>query len=54
MMKRENIIGRANVDDTPELRPTTAASKANRSARWNIANDIEPGSRSRVVPILWK
>jgi gentisate 1,2-dioxygenase len=55
-VKRENIIGRANVDDTPQLEAYYAALEGEAlGALWNVANDIEPWyPQPRSVPVLWK
>jgi gentisate 1,2-dioxygenase len=55
-MKRENVIGRANVEDTPELEAYYASLEGEAlGALWNVANDIEPWyPQPRSVPILWK
>ena len=42
-MKRENIVGRANVEDTPE--PDSyyrELEERGLGALWNVANEIEP------------
>jgi gentisate 1,2-dioxygenase len=55
-MKRENIIGRANVDDTPELEAYYRELEgAELGALWNVANEIEPWyPQPKSVPTLWK
>ena len=55
-MKRENVIGRANVDDTPELEAYYAALEGESlGALWNVANEIEPWyPQPKSVPTLWK
>ena len=55
-MKRENIIGRANVDDTPELEAYYRSLEGEAlGALWNVANEIEPWyPQPKSVPILWK
>src|SRR4051812_6761981 len=55
-MKRENIIGRANVDDTPELEAYYRELEgAALGALWNVANEIEPWyPQPKSVPTLWK
>ncbi len=55
-MKRENIVGRANVDDTPALEAYYAALEGEAlGALWNVANEIEPWyPQPKSVPILWK
>ena len=54
-MKRENVIGRANVEDTPELEAYYRALEGEAlGALWNVANDIEPWyPKPRSVPTLW-
>ncbi len=42
-MKRENVVGRANVEDTPELEAYyRELEKRDLGALWNVANEIEP------------
>jgi gentisate 1,2-dioxygenase len=55
-MKRENIIGRANVEDTPELEAYYASLEGEAlGALWNVANEIEPWyPQPKSIPILWK
>jgi gentisate 1,2-dioxygenase len=55
-MKRENIVGRANVEDTPELeRYYQALEGEELGALWNVANEIEPWyPQPKSVPTLWK
>ena len=55
-MKRENIVGRANVEDTPELEAYYASLEGEAlGALWNVANEIEPWyPQPRSVPILWQ
>ena len=55
-MKRENVIGRANVEDTPELEAYYASLEGEAlGALWNVANDIEPWyPQPKSVPVLWK
>lgn len=55
-MKRENIVGRANVEDTPELEAYYRTLEGESlGALWNVANEIEPWyPQPRSVPILWK
>jgi len=54
-MKRENVIGRANVADTPELEAYYASLEGEAlGALWNVANDIEPWfPQPKSVPALW-
>ncbi|HUN69684.1 MAG TPA: cupin domain-containing protein [Burkholderiales bacterium] len=55
-MKRENVIGRANVEDTPELDAYyRELEKRDLGALWNVANEIEPWfPQPKSVPMLWK
>ena len=55
-MKRENVVGRANVEDTPELEAYYAALEGEAlGALWNVANEIEPWfPQPKSVPMLWK
>jgi gentisate 1,2-dioxygenase len=55
-MKRENVIGRANVDDTPELEAYYRALEGEAlGALWSVANEIEPWyPQPKSVPVLWK
>jgi hypothetical protein len=44
-MKRENIVGRANVEDTPALDAYYKELEAKElGALWNVANEIDCGS----------
>src|SRR5260370_38803754 len=55
-MKRQNGLGRANVEDTPELEAyyRELAGEA-LGALWNVANEIEPWyPQPKSVPTLWK
>ena len=54
-MKRENVIGRANVEDTPELEAYYASLEGEAlGALWNVANEIEPWyPQPKSVPTLW-
>ena len=54
-MKRENVVGRANVEDTPELEAYYASLEGEAlGALWNVANDIEPWfPQPKSVPTLW-
>ena len=54
-MKRENVIGRANVEDTPELEAYYRALEGEElGALWNVANEIEPWyPQPKSVPTLW-
>ncbi len=55
-MKRENVIGRANVEDTPELKAYYRDLEAlELGALWNVANNIEPWyPQPKSVPVHWK
>lgn len=55
-MKRENVVGRANVEDTPELEAYYRALEGDDlGALWNVANEIEPWyPQPKSVPTLWK
>ena len=50
---REDIIGRANVDATPELQAYYGAlEKHETGALWTVANDIEPWQpKSKSIPV---
>jgi gentisate 1,2-dioxygenase len=54
-MKRENVLGRANVEDTPELEAYYKALEGEQlGALWNVANEIEPWyPQPKSVPTLW-
>ncbi len=55
-MKRESIVGRANVKDTPELEAYYRELESRElGALWNVANEIEPWfPQPKSVPTLWK
>jgi len=55
-VKRENTVGRANVEDTPELEAYYASLEGEAlGALWNVANEIEPWyPQPKSVPTLWK
>ena len=55
-MKRENVVGRANVEDTPELEAYYRSLEGEAlGALWNVANEIEPWCpQPKSVPTLWK
>jgi gentisate 1,2-dioxygenase len=55
-VKRENILGRANVDDTPELEAYYRSLEGEAlGALWTVANEIEPWHpQPQSVPTLWK
>jgi gentisate 1,2-dioxygenase len=54
-MKRENVIGRANVEDTPELEAYYRKLEGEAlGALWTVANEIEPWyPQPKSVPTLW-
>ena len=53
---REDVIGRANVADTPELVDYyRRLSELGTGALWTVANKIEPWEPvSTSVPMLWR
>jgi gentisate 1,2-dioxygenase len=53
---REDVIGRANVADTPELLAYyDALDRHSAGALWTVANKIEPWQpQSQSVPTLWR
>lgn len=53
---REDVIGRANVEDTPELLAYyEELGKYNTGALWTVANKIEPWEPvSQSVPVVWR
>ena len=55
-MKRENVVGRANVEDSPALEAYYKELEARElGALWNVANEIEPWyPQPKSVPMLWK
>src|SRR5256714_462623 len=55
-MKRENVIGRANVEDSSELDAYYAELERHAAgALWTVANEIEPWQpQPKSVPHLWK
>jgi len=55
-MKRENVVGRANVEDSPALEAYyRELEQRELGALWNVANDIEPYyPQPKSVPMLWK
>src|SRR5258707_15337298 len=55
-MKRENAIGRANVEDTAALKAYyRELEKKELGALWNVAKEIEPYyPQPKSVPMLWK
>ncbi|KIC48649.1 cupin domain-containing protein [Tateyamaria sp. ANG-S1] len=55
-MTREDVVGRANVEDTPELlQYYDELSGHHTGALWTVANKIEPWEpQSQSVPVLWR
>lgn len=55
-MKRENVIGRANVEDTPELEAYYRELEGEElGALWTVANEIEPWyPQPKSMPMLWR
>ncbi len=53
---REDVAGRANVEDTPELRAYYGElGRLDAGALWTVANTIEPWEpKSASVPMLWR
>ena len=53
---REEVIGRANVEDTPELLEYyNELNKYKAGALWTVANKIEPWEpKSESVPVVWR
>lgn len=53
---REDVIGRANVEDTPELLAYyDELDKLHAGALWTVANKIEPWQPvSQSVPVVWR
>ena len=53
---REDVAGRANVEDTPELDAYyNELEKFDAAALWTVANKIEPWQpKSASVPVLWR
>ena len=53
---REDVIGRANVEDTPELQAYYKdLARYETAALWTVANKIEPWQpKSTSVPVLWR
>lgn len=53
---RENVIGRANVEDTPELEAYYQdLARLDAGALWTVANAIEPWyPQPASVPVLWR
>ena len=53
---RENFVGQANVEDTPELKAYYKdLEKYEAGALWTVANKIEPWQpQSASVPVRWR
>jgi len=53
---REDVVGRANVEDTPELLAYyDQLDGFNAGALWTVANKIEPWQpKSQSVPVVWR
>jgi len=53
---REDVVGRANVEDTPELLAYyDELDKHHTAALWTVANKIEPWQpQSSSVPVVWR
>ena len=53
---REDVAGRANVEDTPELLAYyDELDRLETGALWTVANKIEPWQpKSTSVPVLWR
>lgn len=53
---REDVVGRANVEDTPELDAYYAAlEKLEMGALWTVANKIEPWfPQPKSTPFIWR
>lgn len=53
---RENVAGRANVEDTPTLlKYYEELEKHDAGALWTVANKIEPWEpQSQSVPVIWR
>ena len=53
---REDVAGRANVEDTPELLAYYRQLDAHSTgALWTVANKIEPWQpQSQSVPVVWR
>ena len=53
---REDVAGRANVEDTPELLAYYDELDGHHTgALWTVANKIEPWEpKSQSVPVLWR
>jgi gentisate 1,2-dioxygenase len=55
-VKRENVVGRANVEDTPELEAYYRSLEGEAlGALWTVANEIEPWyPQPKSLPTLWR
>ena len=53
---REDVVGRANVEDTPELLAYYEdLDRYSAGALWTVANKIEPWEpKSQSVPVVWR
>ncbi|XOT96198.1 cupin domain-containing protein, partial [Alcaligenes pakistanensis] len=53
---RESVLGRADVEDTPELvKYYQDLTKFEAAALWTVANKIEPWEpKSESVPVVWR
>ena len=53
---RENVAGRANVEDTADLKAYYKdLERYEAAALWTVANKIEPWEpKSSSVPVLWR
>lgn len=53
---REDVVGRANVEDTPELLAYyDDLKKYSAGALWTVANKIEPWEpKSESIPVVWR
>jgi gentisate 1,2-dioxygenase len=53
---REDVAGRANVEDTPELKAYYGdLERFDAAALWTVANKIEPWEpKSESKPVLWR
>ncbi len=53
---REDVAGRANVEDTPELKAYyDDLERFEAAALWTVANKIEPWEpKSKSLPVLWR
>jgi len=53
---REDVVGRANVEDTPELLAYYGdLERFSAGALWTVANKIEPWEpKSQSVPVVWR